>query len=206
MSQHAPVVDFDRLWGERNVNIKRENPMSQQVRRTSKRNKLRRGQGLVEFALVIPILLLMIMGIVDFGWMVFNYAQLYNSMREGLRYGTVPGTGGTAQYYDCAGIKSTITNLAGLSGIKATDITITYDSGVPNSMGVANTQVGTCDSSFSPSLPAPRNKVLNGDRIVIHMNVAVPFLTPFIRVMFPSGLAITFDGARTLFPEGFPTY
>ena len=50
-----------------------------------------KAQGMVEFALITPILLLLLFGVIDFGWMVFNYSQLYNALREGVRYGSVPG-------------------------------------------------------------------------------------------------------------------
>lgn len=183
--------------------------MSSQVRLTTKIHRKHPGQALVEFALVLPVLLLLLMGVMDFGWMVFNYAQLFNATREGLRYGTVPGTGGTPQYYDCAGIKGTITGLAGISGIQSSNITIKYDTGVPQSMGIPNTLVGTCDSSFSAISPRQDGQtagVHNGDRITIHLSVQVRFLTPFLRAMFPNGLGMTFDAARSIFPDGFSTY
>ena len=39
-------------------------------------------------------LLILLFGIVDLGWMVFNYSQLYHSLREGggRRYGSDPPT------------------------------------------------------------------------------------------------------------------
>src|SRR5258706_3512507 len=48
--------------------------------------KKSRGQALVEFALVLPILLLLLFGTIDFGWIMFNYVSLYNVLREGIRY------------------------------------------------------------------------------------------------------------------------
>jgi Flp pilus assembly protein TadG len=91
--------------------------------------RVRRGQGLVEFALVMPILLLLIMGIVDFGWMVFNYNSLYNGVREALRYGSVTGLGSTPQYVQCQVIRSRIRELANTSGIQDANIDIWFDDG-----------------------------------------------------------------------------
>src|SRR5258708_18917998 len=80
-------------------------------------------QGLVEFALLLPVLLLLFMGIVDFGWEIFNYSQLENGLREGVRYGAVPGPSlASPQYQNCAGIKDKIVSLAGTSGVKASNI------------------------------------------------------------------------------------
>jgi hypothetical protein len=53
--------------------------------RTNKQN--RRGQALVEFALILPLLLLVIIGVFEFGRVVFVYANLFNATREGVRYG-----------------------------------------------------------------------------------------------------------------------
>ena len=46
-----------------------------------------RGDGLVEFALILPILMLVLMGIVDLGRAVYAYNVVANSAREGARYG-----------------------------------------------------------------------------------------------------------------------
>jgi len=48
-----------------------------------------RGQSLVEYALVLPILLLLLLGIMEFGIAVFNYNTIANAAREGARYGIV---------------------------------------------------------------------------------------------------------------------
>lgn len=48
-----------------------------------------RGQELVEFALILPLLLLLMVGIFEFGYVVFAYNTLSNAVREGARYGSV---------------------------------------------------------------------------------------------------------------------
>lgn len=50
------------------------------------------GQSLVEFALVLPVLLLLFMGIVDFGRAVFAYNTLSNAARDGARVAIVDQT------------------------------------------------------------------------------------------------------------------
>ncbi len=49
----------------------------------------RRGQALVEFALVIPIFFLLVFGLIDLGRAVFVYNSLAEGAREGARYGAV---------------------------------------------------------------------------------------------------------------------
>jgi Flp pilus assembly protein TadG len=51
----------------------------------STRARRRRGQALVEFALVIPIFLLVLVAIFDLGRAVFAYNTLTNAAREGAR-------------------------------------------------------------------------------------------------------------------------
>ena len=49
----------------------------------------RRGQQLVEFALLLPLLLLLLLGIIEFGFAVFRYDTVANTSREIARYGIV---------------------------------------------------------------------------------------------------------------------
>lgn len=56
-----------------------------------------RGQALVEFALVFPILMLLIFGVVDAGRLIFTYNTIANSARSGARVAIVnQSTSGTA--------------------------------------------------------------------------------------------------------------
>lgn len=48
-----------------------------------------RGQSLVEFALVLPLFLLLVMGIADLGLAVFSYNSITNAAREGARLAIV---------------------------------------------------------------------------------------------------------------------
>ncbi|HSQ17049.1 MAG TPA: TadE family protein [Anaerolineales bacterium] len=54
-----------------------------------------RGQSLIEFALILPIFLLIVMVLLDLGRAVYYYSVIYNAAREGTRYGTVHPTDGT---------------------------------------------------------------------------------------------------------------
>jgi Flp pilus assembly protein TadG len=50
-----------------------------------------KGAQLVEFALVLPLLLLVILGIAEFGFMFQRYEVLTNAAREGARIAVLPG-------------------------------------------------------------------------------------------------------------------
>lgn len=55
------------------------------------------GQAMVEFALVLPIFMLILCGILDFGWMFYNQLSLDNACREGARYAVVHSDVATVQ-------------------------------------------------------------------------------------------------------------
>lgn len=65
-----------------------------------------RGQSLVEFALILPVLVILLLGIIDFGMGLRSYISLTNATREGARFAAV---GNTAGIYptDCDGLTNT---------------------------------------------------------------------------------------------------
>ena len=69
-----------------------------------------RGQSLVEFALVLPILMIIVFGIIDFGMGLRSYISLTNATREGARFAAVGNPAG-AYPADCNG--STTTSVIG---------------------------------------------------------------------------------------------
>ena len=70
-----------------------------------KNNKLS-GQTLAEFALVLPMLLLLVMGVFDLGRGIFFYSAVHNAAREGARYAAV-------YHCDTNGIKNQAKRTAG---------------------------------------------------------------------------------------------
>jgi len=106
----------------------------------------RRGQAMVEFALVLPILLLLLCGIIDFGWLYYNQITLNNAAREGARYAVI-------HYYTATDWKdnarSIILGTAGVSGAVAAvsdpadqQITATVTADVPILTGFTSTILG----------------------------------------------------------------
>lgn len=47
------------------------------------------GGSLVEFAIIMPLLLVILFGIIEFGILLYNQAAITNASREGARYGIV---------------------------------------------------------------------------------------------------------------------
>jgi Flp pilus assembly protein TadG len=54
-----------------------------------KRARRQRGQSMVEFALILPLFLVLTLAIVDLGWALKSYITVTNSAREGARFGIV---------------------------------------------------------------------------------------------------------------------
>jgi Flp pilus assembly protein TadG len=64
--------------------------MAQVTRRLMKRRRGERGAEILELAIVLPILLLVVAGILDFGFMFQRYETLTNAAREGARLASLP--------------------------------------------------------------------------------------------------------------------
>ena len=56
-----------------------------------KRLKRQTGSNIVEFALILPLLLVLVSGIVDLGLALYDKAVITNAAREGARFGMVFG-------------------------------------------------------------------------------------------------------------------
>jgi Flp pilus assembly protein TadG len=98
-----------------------------------KRNKLRQrdqGQGLVEFALLIPLLVLIVFGAVDLARAYFAQVTITNASREGARYAMrINGDPGTAAA-KLALIKQRVIDEASYSlAILDSDITVNCSGG-----------------------------------------------------------------------------
>lgn len=54
--------------------------------------KNEKGQAVIELAITLPILLLVLCGIIDFGWIFSNKMLVIYNSREGARYGSLVAT------------------------------------------------------------------------------------------------------------------
>lgn len=75
------------------------------------------GQSMVELAICLPLLLLLVFGIIDFGWLFYNKMGVENASREGARYAIVNSTSGT--------LTSAVTTLAKDLCMGGDDTTVT---------------------------------------------------------------------------------
>jgi Flp pilus assembly protein TadG len=130
-------------------------------------HRRRRGQALVEFALVLPILLLMIFGIVDAGRLIYTYNTVSNAARDGARVAIVNQSTSGTDTCDTTSATAWPTGCAIVSGLElgltAADVSVTYqdatDSAVcsdPNNPGqllIGCLAVVQVTGSFTPITP-----------------------------------------------------
>jgi Flp pilus assembly protein TadG len=95
------------------------------VRRLARREE---GAELIEMVLVTPILLMLLMGIVDFGFMFQRYVVLTNAAVEGARVATMPG-------YTAADAMARVTSYASGGGVSGTVTPVVTPVVVPGSNG-----------------------------------------------------------------------
>lgn len=152
-------------------------------------------QGMVEFALVLPMLLILIFGVIEIGRLLFIYSAVSTASREAARYGSAAGNNGSGipRYEDCAGIRAAAERVGTLASVQDSDITITYDHG-PDSGG----PFATCAdfSSSSPPSINPGDQV--EDRVVVQVSITY---TPILPLVNWASFPITSVSSRTILSD-----
>ncbi|MFW6188855.1 MAG: TadE/TadG family type IV pilus assembly protein [Planctomycetota bacterium] len=103
----------------------------------AKKRSRRNGQAVVEFALVLPLFVLLVFGALEFGRAYYNIHLLTNAAREGAREGSLPGK----LEADVEQKVDSFLNGVGLSGTWTTGVTVTAPDGTERS-GLAAAQEG----------------------------------------------------------------
>jgi hypothetical protein len=132
-----------------------------------------RGVAAVEFALVMPVLLFLFIGIVEFGIMLYDQAVITNAAREGARWGVVEVA---AQLPN-----STVTACSQVSSYSGSSCSGTYSS--PNNACEVASRYGaqtliSLGSNGSPSVTVSCNSQMVGasQRFAIDVKVQYPFV------------------------------
>jgi Flp pilus assembly protein TadG len=160
---------------------------------------------MVEFALVMPMLILFIMGTVDFGRALFTYAQASSQLRQALRLAAVIGydTSATATYRDCDLMRAVGRNVFFAQQPIPTTIEYyiaptSWNTGT-NNWASLNDWTGsdfanpdTCAETSGADVGPTGLK--NGDILRITINPSIKMITP----VFPQTLTFTLTGQRTI--------
>ena len=113
------------------------------------KRKRQQGQGIVEFALVAPILFIMLFGVMEGGWLLFHNHQVSNAAREGARFAVVNGEeSGTNLTSEM--VRERIEDRVTLFNPESIDVTLRCED--PDGSGAI-------DQTCSPDLMAPEQRV-----------------------------------------------
>jgi Flp pilus assembly protein TadG len=145
---------------------------------SSRRRRRGRGQALTEFALVIPVFLLVLSGILDFGFMLYSRMTVINAAREGAR----AAVDATAE----GQIPTAATSTAGAAASKAgLTVSSVSTSCIPNNPTTASPCTWTAHS------PLNLNGVQQGDFISVTVDYTY-------KTFFPLLFGKTFDLSSTV--------
>jgi len=100
--------------------------MSVKLRRRRWRSE--KGVNLIEFALVFPLLLMVVLGIVDFAIVLHHSEVLTNAAREGARVATLPG-------YGAADVQIRVNEFTQVGGIAAAPTVTVTATTIPTGAG-----------------------------------------------------------------------
>lgn len=81
----------------------------------------RKGGAAIEFALVLPVLLFLVFGIVEYGWIFFQQANVLSAAREGVRLGVTVAQTASPDPASTASTRAVaVLNQYGMDGATAT--------------------------------------------------------------------------------------
>ena len=119
-----------------------------------------RGAYLVEFAIIAPVFLLLVFGLMEFGRAIWSYSSVAHAAREGVRYAIVRGEE-SGRLATSSEIETYVRERAGLSSAQ---VTTTW---TPNNKPGSVVQVQV-NYSFQPSVPMiPSMALTSTSRMVI---------------------------------------
>jgi Flp pilus assembly protein TadG len=136
------------------------------------------GQAMAEFALTIPIFLLLVFGVIELSRFFLVYSSVYTASREATRYGSSVGEGGPQNYMNCNAIAERAVFSGSFGGVQMEDVKIFYESSpgnivasCPDTNSGSNPVIGNChdgsinceDEDNPPSTFFPEL----GDRIIV---------------------------------------
>ena len=136
------------------------------------------GQALVEFALVLPFVVLLLIAIADFGIAYQRTAQITNATREGARYGSLfPTRIDSGAHADPANIKYRVKAEATGIALGDADIEIFYEEANINP-----------PPAHDASAPGASVWAVTGNGMRVRASTSYSPMTPFAAMLFPGGV------------------
>lgn len=152
------------------------------------RRSISLGQALVEFALILPVLMLIFLIALDFGRLFFSYVQVVNAAREAAN-----NAAAEARYVQNGTLSSTDYYL-GVANAANQETNVQSQQGATASLAVSSPSCYTPASAAMSCDAAPQNpETASGIGNSVKVTVAQPFtfLTPFIGNVFGGTLNLS---------------
>ena len=150
-----------------------------------------RGQALVEFALIVPIFLLLLFALIDFGRVVFAQQTITQDTREGSRAGIVAAFDATVTQATYTKIRTAAKQMA--AGVTVPDANIRGKLGACTATPADTVGVGYCFFPDGVVCADPTNP----PRVWVEITLAVPLLTPVISNLM--GSAVTTSATSIIY-------
>ncbi len=129
--------------------------------------RLSRGTAAIEFAIGAPILILLLVGLVEIGFAVYQSMQVQNAVEAGVMYATQNG-------WDSAGIVAAVDNATGASGMTASPVPTQF-CGCPQAGGIASIDCSvTCADGTAPGQYVQVNATLTRISIFPNSGLTLP--------------------------------
>ena len=134
------------------------------------------GAELIEFALTLPLLLLVVLGIIEFGFMFHEYEVVTNAAREGARIAVLPA-------YSAADAQTRAVQYLQASGLQPAQITPAPTVTGPTAVALGG---GKCVSTMT---------------VTVSYSHPVPFLSGIMSYFGQTFGAVTLHGSSTMRTE-----
>jgi Flp pilus assembly protein TadG len=128
----------------------------------------RRGTAAIEFGLAVPLLLIVLMGVVELGFAIYEAMQVYDAAEAGALYAAQNGWSST-------GISAAVTSATSATGLTASPAPSQFW-GCPGESGIATVASSSvkCANGNSPGLYVQVNASLNHATILPYPGLSLP--------------------------------
>jgi Flp pilus assembly protein TadG len=164
-------------------------------------SKKKPAQAMVEFAIALPVLLMLLYGILEAGRYLFIYSSIVTASRQAVRYASATGEGLTttaARYDDCDGIRQAAKRVDYLNTFTTADIKIYHDEGPNPPSTIGKNEQEYCKNISADGWSPTSNKYRIVVKIQGNFNPIIPKLVPFITRSVANGNPIRAEAARSL--------
>lgn len=127
-----------------------------------------KGTAAMEFGLMVPFLLTLIMGVVELGFATYEGMQTYDAAEAGAIYAAKNG-------WSSSGVSSAVTSATATTGVTATPAPSQFW-GCPSESGVVTVASSStkCSNGNSPGLYVQVNASLNHSTILPYPSLSLP--------------------------------